>query len=78
MLEKEFQYYKDHQDELVKKYNGKFIAIVGEKVVGAYSTEREAYLKTKESYEVGTFLIQRCRPGKDSYTQTFHSRVAFN
>ena len=78
MLEREFQYYKDHQDDLVKQHGGKFLAIVGEEVVGVFDSEIEAYLQTKKTHEVGTFLIQHCLPGKNSYTQTFHSRVAFN
>ncbi len=77
MLEKEFQYYKDHQDELVKQHNGKFLAIVGEQVVDVFDTEIDAYLEMKKTREVGTFLIQHCLPGKNSYTQTFHSRVTF-
>lgn len=77
MLEKEFQFYKDHQGELVQQYEGRFIAIIGEQVVGAYATEVEAYIETKKTHDVGTFLIQHCLPGKDSYTQTFYSRVAF-
>ena len=76
MLEIEFQYFKDHQDELVAKYNGKFIAIVGTKVTGVFDNEMEAYTEMKKRYAVGTFLIQHCLPGKNSYTQTFHSRVA--
>lgn len=77
MLEKEFKYYKDHQEELVKRYSGKFIVIKDEEVLEVYDTELEAYTETKKKHEVGTFLIQKCLPGKDSYTQTFHSRVAF-
>lgn len=77
MLDKEFNYYKDHQEELVQKYNGKFLAIVGEEVVGVFDTELEAYAEMKRKYALGTFLLQHCLPGKGSYTQTFHSRVAF-
>jgi len=77
MLEKEFQFYKEHQDELVKKHGGKFLAIVGEEIVGVYNSELEAYRNTKKKYAAGTFLIQHCLPGKDSYTETYHSRVAF-
>ena len=36
MLEKEFTYYLDHQSELVEKYNGKFLVIKGEDVIGVY------------------------------------------
>ena len=78
MLKTEFDYYRKHQDELVKQYNGKFLAIIGEEVVGVFETELEAYTEMKKSHTVGTFFIQLCSPGKESYTQTFHSRVAFN
>ena len=76
-LEKEFKYYLDHQDELVEKYNGKFIVIKGNKVIGAYDSELEAIEKTSKEYELGTFLVQKCEQGEDSYMQTYHSRVIF-
>jgi len=76
-LEKEFGFYKAHQDELVQKYDGKFLAIVGDKVVGVYDSELAAYTDTKKKCAAGTFLIQHCTPGKESYTQTYHSRVTF-
>ncbi len=78
MLEKEFKYYKDHQDELVKKFNGKYLVIKDEQVIGVYDTDLEAYSNSKEKYELGTFLIQHCMLGKNSYTHTFHSRAAFH
>lgn len=78
MLEQEFKYYLDHQDELVKKYNGKFLVIVNNEIVGAFDSKIEAYNKGKENHELGTFLIQRCSPGNADYTQTFHSRVSFS
>ena len=77
VLEKEFQYYLDNQEELVKKYNGKFIVIKGSEILGAFDSELEAYEETSKTHELGTFLIQKCEPGSDSYTQTYHSRVAF-
>jgi len=78
MLEKEFKYYLDNQQELLKKYNGKFIVIKDFEVVGAYNTHIEAYKASVQSFELGTFLIQHCTPGTDSYTQTFHSRAFIN
>lgn len=75
-LEKEFKYYIDHQAELVEKYNGKFIVIKDCKVIGAFDSELEAINTTSEQYELGTFLVQKCEPGSESYTQTYHSRVA--
>jgi hypothetical protein len=77
MLEKEFQYYLTHQDELVQQYSGKYIVIVGHEVVGAYDDDLIALIETRKTHEQGTFLIQKCTPGKDDYTATFHSRVSF-
>ena len=77
MLEKEFKYYLDHQTELVKKYNGKFLVIKGEEVIGVYDAEDTAFFDTEKSHEAGTFLIQYCELGDSSYTQTYNSRVSF-
>jgi len=76
-LEKEFDYYLQHQQELVNKYNGRIIVIKGQTVIGVFDSELEAVKKTSEMHELGTFLVQKCEPGKESYTQTYHSRVAF-
>ncbi len=78
MLEKEFRYYIDNQAKLVEKYNGKYIVIVGNDVVADYDTELMAYMKSVQKYTLGTFLIQLCKPGKDSYTQAFHSSAIFS
>jgi len=77
-LEKEFQFYLENQEELIKQYNGKYIVIKGNKIIGAYNSEVEAVLKTSVNHELGTFLVQKCEPGKESYTQTYHSRVTFS
>jgi hypothetical protein len=76
-LEKEFEYYLASQDELVEKYNGKYIVIKNQKVIGAYNEEIEALENTSKKHELGTFLIQKCEPGDGSYTQTYNTRVAF-
>jgi len=76
-LEKEFKYYLKHQDELVEKYNGKYIVIKGRQVIGFYDNELQAIEETSKEHELGTFLVQKCEPGEESYTQTFHSRVSF-
>jgi hypothetical protein len=78
MLEQEFKYYLKNQDELLKKFNGRFIVIKGDKVLGDYSSEIEALSETRKSHEVGTFLIQQCTPGNNAYTETYHSRVVLN
>ena len=76
-LEKEFKYYLEHQDELVKMHNGKFIVIKDCQVIGSYASETEAIAETLTKHDLGTFLLQKCEPGNASYTQTFHSRATF-
>jgi hypothetical protein len=76
-LKKEFDWYLANQAELIKKYNGKFLLIVGENVVGSFDSTVDAYNKGMAEYEPGKFLIQRCSSGNADYTATFHSRVSF-
>jgi hypothetical protein len=75
MLKKEFQYYLDHQHELIKKYNGKIIVIINDQVIGEYNSKKDAYLDSIKKYEPGTFLIIECAPGADSYTIHQRSRI---
>lgn len=77
MLDAEYKYYLEHQQELLELYRGRFVVIVGDDVVGNYGTQAEAYLNSIKDYELGTFLIQECTDGTSGYTQTYHSRVIF-
>lgn len=77
MLDKEFQFYLEHQDDLLPKYNGKYVMIVGNSVVGAFSTLGEAYYKGQAEYGLGNFLVQLCTPGDSAYTITYRSRVSY-
>ena len=72
----QFKYYIDHQAELVEKYSGKFVVIKDCRIIGASDSEFEVVNMTSEQYELGTFLVRKCEPGNESYTQTYHSRVA--
>jgi hypothetical protein len=78
-LKKEFQFYLDHQKELIEKYNGKFIVIKDCEIVGAYDTQLTAISEAqKKALKVGTFLVQLVSPGDTAYKQTFHSRAVFS
>ncbi|MCL2260905.1 MAG: hypothetical protein FWC15_06065 [Fibromonadales bacterium] len=77
MLDREFSYYLANQNELLKKFNKRFLVIIGETVVGDYDTYEQALFQSSQKHELGTFLIQECTEGEEAYTQTFHSRVAF-
>ena len=74
-LEQEFKYYLANQKQLVEKYDGRFIVIKDNRVLGAHDTEMDAIRATVCEHELGTFLVQKCELGDRSYIQTFHSRV---
>lgn len=78
-LKKEFHYYLDHQNELVKKFNGKYLVIKDFTVLGNFDSISEALDNASKvlGLKMGEFLIQKCSPGESDYTQTFHSRVHF-
>lgn len=77
MLKHEFEYFLEHQEELLKSHNGKFLVIKGQKVIGVYDSELEAVEETSKKEKIGTFLVQKCEPGDASFTQSFRSRVHF-
>lgn len=76
-LEKEFRYYLAHEKELTTLYKGKFVVIKNCQVIGSYDSEFEAITETAKQHELGTFLVQKCEPGTNSYMHMYHSRVAF-
>jgi len=57
-LQKAFDYYLSHQDEIVSKYNGKFVVIYGHNVIGVVDEELKAIQETQKRHQAGTFLVQ--------------------
>lgn len=43
MLEKEKQYFESKRNEFKKKYPGKYVVIIGDKLIGFYDTDQAAY-----------------------------------
>ena len=76
-LNKEFEYYLANHEAFVSKYDGKFIVIKDETVIGVFDDELTAIEEISQEHELGTFFVQPVFSGADNYTQMFHSRVAF-
>ena len=74
-LKKNYNYYVNNHNEIVKKYLNKFIVIKDEKILDSYDTFEEAFKKSSEKYELGTFIIQKCTKNIEEDTRVFHSRV---
>lgn len=77
MLEKVFDFYLTHQNELINKYLNKYLIIKDEQVAVAFDTKEEAYDFATSKFELGTFIIQQCLPGDLGHSQIFHSQVIF-
>lgn len=76
-LSADLEYYIKHRDELVKKYDGRYILISKQEVLGAFSSQDEAFdFAMEKGLEPGHFAIQLVGPGEDAYTTTL-SRVRF-
>lgn len=75
-MQREFEYFLSHQEELLKLYRGKQIVIKGDQVIGAYHTLYDAYHETAKVHKPGTFAIQLCEEGEECYTATI-LRAAF-
>ena len=73
--EKDFRYYLSHQNELVGQYDGKYIVLVDNKVVGSYEDYADAVYSSLEKYQPGTFMVQLCTPGESAYTARYYNRV---
>ena len=78
ILKREFEFFLEHQDEFVRQYEGKFIVIKKQAILGVYDSELEAVEETAKTEKMGTFLVQKCERGDSSFSQTFHSRVSIN
>ena len=78
MLEKEYQYFLKHKDTLLKEYEGKFIIIIGNEVIGSHPSREKALKEASSKYDMGTFLIQKVSRGEDDVIQRFSSRVSFH
>ncbi len=75
LLKKEYDFYKSNEDEFIKKYNGKFIVIKNREVIGIYNSRIDAYSKTQEEHEIGTFLIQHCVKETKKTQASFYSYI---
>jgi len=74
-MQKEFEYFIENQEELVRQHGGKVLVIKGQQVIGTYDSPLEAYQETQKDHELGSFMIQQCTPGPEAYTLTVASSV---
>ena len=75
MLDKEFEFYTLNEIELIQKYSGNYVVIVGNEIKGIYPDKKKAYFESLKKYDLGTFLMKLCIA--ESSVQTFQSQISF-
>ena len=77
-LQREFDFYRDHQSEMVEKYDGKVIVLKDCIVLGEYDSYLSADMETRQHHLEGTYLLQRVSAGEEDYTCTLHTPGVFS
>lgn len=72
-LKQEFEFYRANQDDLVKRYDGKVIALKNHEVLGVYDSHLDAFTDMVKDHERGTFMIQQVSEGSEAYTAILSS-----
>ncbi len=74
-LEREYEFYLRNRDEFVQQYDGKFIAIKNEKVIGVYADYLEASADIYPDHDYGSVLMQPVQKEEHPKIVTAHSVV---
>lgn len=75
-LQRQIEYYKEHQEEFAQNHHGEFVLLHGEKVIGFFKEATAAYARAKDLFEPETFLIRSCVYAHEERPRVFRSRVA--
>lgn len=74
-LDRNYQYFLNNRDNIVREYYGRFVIIHEEKVVSNHDSELKAYLEGKEEFGLGNFIIQYAVPEDEEKLQAFCSPI---
>jgi hypothetical protein len=58
----EFLWYKNHEEELLQRYLGRFLVIKGGQVLADYDSKIQAWQETIKAHQSGSFIIHHCVP----------------
>ena len=59
ILQPELDFYNKHKQEYLKLYKGQFVLIKGDRLIGAFTTDAEAYKAGVEQFGNQPFLIKQ-------------------
>lgn len=75
--EEDLEYFKEHQEELVSKYDGKELVIHCREVVASFDNVGDAFDYGCKTFGAGNFSLQNCVAGECAYTCTVSTVCAF-
>ena len=75
MFDKELEFFKKNQADLVAKFKGKILVIKGSELVGAFDSVFAALNAGNAKFEPGTFMLQPCAAGEGAYSITVNSSI---
>ncbi|MCQ2129535.1 MAG: hypothetical protein MJZ08_08935 [Bacteroidaceae bacterium] len=76
LLETQYDYYKTHEAELLKQYQGKHLVISDMLQVYPFLSPKEGYQFGIKNFGAGHFLLHKCEPGSLNVVHTINSCVA--
>ena len=76
--DKDFKWFKAHYEELVEKYDHRFVVIQNQEVVLSSDTfENALFDAMQKGLELGSFIVQEVSGGQQTYVQTFITNAIF-
>ena len=76
LLESQYDYYKTHEAELLKRYEGKHLVISDMLQVYAFLSPKEGYQFGVKNFGAGHFLLHKCVPGSLNIVHTINNCVS--
>ena len=74
-LSREYDYYQREKEKIFSKFAGRYVVIVGEKIIGDYPTQLEAIEATRKTHKLGDFMVKFVERNK---TPVFIPRMQAN
>ncbi len=65
MLEQERQFYAEHLAEWLTTYPGKYVAVKGDELIGAFDTIEEALAEGARRFALEPFLVRRVQQTRE-------------
>lgn len=75
LLESQYNFYRTHEFELLKQYQGKHLVISDTFQVYPFVSPKEGYRFGVKNFGAGNFLLHKCVPGSLNVVHTINNCV---